>query len=48
MSWLAPLIVSKGRRPGYWRDYYAANIETRRQYLAAQMRKYRAKRRAAK
>lgn len=28
-------------RPGYWRDYHARNIKTRRPYLTAKARQYR-------
>lgn len=35
------------RRPGYWRDHYREHRDTRRPYIAAKMREYRAARRAA-
>ena len=51
MNWLLPIIplIRKSprdrHRPGYWREYYERNIETRRLYLAVKAREYR--RRAA-
>lgn len=47
---VAPLIRATNpaavdrHRPGYWRDYHQRNLATRRPYLTAKAREYRARR----
>jgi hypothetical protein len=44
---LRSLLGLKNRRPGYWREYHARNLEKRRAYLRQKARDYRAARQAS-